>query len=60
MPLASVAREIALAGSQWKLSGGQSSTSSSRPYSESTPQAGSARAPDSISDVPSIVTVPIL
>src|ERR687896_57640 len=47
-PLSSVARAMELAGSQWKLSGGQSRTSRRRPYSESTPQAGSARVVASI------------
>ena len=41
-PASSVALVIALVSRQRKLSGGQSRTSSSRPYSESTPQAGSA------------------
>src|SRR5215213_7965297 len=48
MPLSSVARAMALAGSQWKLSGGHSSTSSRRPYSESTPQAVCVACPPSI------------
>ncbi len=52
MPDASVAREIALVGSQRKWSGGQSSTSSSGPYSESTPQAVSDPAAASMSRNP--------
>src|SRR5918992_567451 len=47
-PLSRVARAMALAGSQWKLSGGHRRTSRRRPYSESTPQAGSARVVASI------------
>src|SRR5919106_42731 len=47
-PLSRVARAMELAGSQWKLSGGQRRTSRRRPYSESTPQAGSARVVASI------------
>src|SRR5918999_1520055 len=47
-PLSRVARAMELAGSQWKLSGGHRRTSRRRPYSESTPQAGSARVVASI------------
>src|ERR687896_7516 len=47
-PLSRVARAMELAGSQWKLSGGPRGTSRRRPYSEATPQAGSARGVASI------------
>ena len=53
---ASVAFEIALVGSQRKLSGGQSRTSSRRPYSESAPQGRSDPDPDGLGGAHSITT----